>query len=420
MTQKSFLLKARIIIPIFIILHMFAFRPILVNAKESTKYDYVFQNNTHLYGSQLNEESQYYYLILLKRLKVPTEKEFSISIVGKDKNEISNAINNALNALFYDFPDYQWLKLGGKNSSYFKINYVNGKATKLVFYPVIKDEYKNTSEILKEFSKTEEVLDKIIKNMPKEYSTRYDRLKYIHDYLVKYITYDTTLQGDKIHSAYGALVEKKSVCEGYAKAFKLACEKLNIPSQLVTSDTHMWNYVMMDDGAWYVVDVTFDDPLLNGTSDYKDGKNLNHKYFLVGANSVAKSKDHKVNNNLNAGSFYFSTKTLAKNDYDSSKAKNEKLKIATNRFSEGFIKDLTKPIFYVSKKTLGSKESYIQSIKKLSNTAIITYHSNKSTVAKVNQKGKISAVGTGSCVITTTVKQGGKTYVHKLNLTVKE
>ena len=420
MTQKSLWAKVRIMIPIFAFLLMFVCGSNVAKAKELTKYDYVFQNNTHLYGSQLNEESQYYYLIFLKRLRVPTEKEFSISIVGKDKNGISSAINNALNALFYDFPDYQWVKLGGKKSTYYKINYVNGKATKLVFYPVIKDEYKNTSEITTELHNTEEMLEKIIKNMPSEYSTRYDRLKYIHDYLVKYITYDTTLKGVKIHSAYGALVEKKSVCEGYAKAFKLACEKLNIPCQLVASDTHMWNYIMMDDGAWYMVDVTFDDPLLNGTSNYKDGKNLSHKFFLVGADSVDKSKDHKVNYRINAGGFYFTTKTLSKNGYDKSKAKDEKLLIKNVRFSESFIKDLTKPIFYTTKKTLVSKQTYTQRINKLSSTAIITYHSNKSTVAKVSQKGKIIAVGTGRCVITTTVKQGGKTYVHKLNLTVKE
>lgn len=417
--QKSYKAVILVILIICMSASVFSLNALSVKAKEQTKFDYIFHNKTYLFGSQLDEDSQYYYLTLLKRLKVATEKEFTISLKGRNQKTISESLNNALNAMFYDFPDYQWLKLGGKNASHFKINYVNGVATKLVFYPVIKDEYKSADLVSKELNKIDDILNKMLDEMPKEYVTRYERLKYIHDYLVKNVTYDTSQKEKKIHSASGALINHLSVCEGYAKAFKMACEKIGVPNQLVTSDTHMWNYVQMDNGKWYLVDVTFDDPLLNGTSDYKDGKNLSHEYFLVGANSVAGSKDHKANGNLNNGGFNFTLKTLSKDDYSESSAKDEKMIIQSQRFSESFLKDLTKPLFYASNKTLSFKQSYTQVIKKLSSTAKVTYYSSKSNVAKVNSKGKIVAVGKGTCVITTTVKQGGKTYVHKLKLTVK-
>lgn len=399
---------------------MFSFNILLADAKEQTKFDYVFQNNDYLFGNQLDEDSQYYYLILLKKLKVATEKEFTISLEDRNEKKISDSLNNALNAIFFDFPDYQWLKLGDKKATYFIINYVNGIATKVVFYPVIKEEYKNTDAISEELDKVEDTLDAIINKMPKAYETRYERLKYIHDYLVKSVIYDTTQRENKIHSASGALLYQRSVCEGYAKAFKMACEKMGVPSQLATSDTHMWNYVQMEDGNWYIVDVTFDDPLLNGTSDYKDGKNLSYTYFLVGEKSVAGSKDHKVKSNTSSGGVTFTLKTLSKENYNKSNATKEKQIIYKQRFSERFIKDLTKPLFYTSNKTLLCKQSYTQRIKKLSKAAKVTYHSSKVNVAKVNEKGKIIAMGKGTCVITTTVKQGGKTYIHKLNLTVQD
>ena len=58
-----------------------------------------------------------------------------------------------------------------------------------------------------------------------------------------------------IRTAYGALVKHKSVCEGYARAFKTVMDKLEIPCVLVQGyaqgadggyEPHMWNYVQVD------------------------------------------------------------------------------------------------------------------------------------------------------------------------------
>ena len=94
--------------------------------------------------------------------------------------------------------------------------------------------------------------------------TRYDRLKEIHDALVAQVKYDYTFVWPQAHDAVGALLDGKAVCEGYAKAFKLRCERAGIPCVLVTglatgsggAEAHMWNLVQMEDGKWYAVDVT--------------------------------------------------------------------------------------------------------------------------------------------------------------------
>lgn len=66
---------------------------------------------------------------------------------------------------------------------------------------------------------------------------------------------------------YGDKKEKSAVCEGYAKAFKVLCDKVGIPCVLVSGQgvtssgagAHMWNYVQMEDKQWYLVDATWVD-----------------------------------------------------------------------------------------------------------------------------------------------------------------
>lgn len=123
-------------------------------------------------------------------------------------------------------------------------------------------------------------------------ATDYERVKAIHDYLVIHVDYDYdnlaagTLP-DTAFTKEGALLLHSAVCEGYAKAFSYLCRQAGIEELLVygTADdgtgvqTHAWNQVCID-GEWYNVDVTWDDPLMNGQV-VTDGSNLIYEYFLV-------------------------------------------------------------------------------------------------------------------------------------------
>lgn len=64
-------------------------------------------------------------------------------------------------------------------------------------------------------------------------------------------------------TAYGALINGKCVCAGYAAAFKLLSDAAGLESIVVTgvldgSLSHAWNKVNMD-GEWHIVDVTNND-----------------------------------------------------------------------------------------------------------------------------------------------------------------
>ncbi len=122
-------------------------------------------------------------------------------------------------------------------------------------------------------------------------TSEYDKVLTIHDHLVSNIQY---VDGKNSHNIYGALVEKKCVCEGYARSFQYICSLYGIDVICVSGDgdngtykeAHMWNMIRMNDGKWYYMDVTWDDPLVNGS----DSGKVYYDYFLVGS-ATKNSKD---------------------------------------------------------------------------------------------------------------------------------
>ena len=119
--------------------------------------------------------------------------------------------------------------------------------------------------------------------------SEYDREKLLHDRLAEKVVYDGS--NTHAHSAYGALVQGKAVCEGYAKAFQVVLRRAGIQSFLITgssvnpstgkSEGHAWNAVRID-GKYYHVDVTWDD----------QGDNLFYAYF--NKSTAAIREDHTI------------------------------------------------------------------------------------------------------------------------------
>lgn len=122
-----------------------------------------------------------------------------------------------------------------------------------------------------------------LKNVPVDLSNRYNFIKSVHDYLADTVYYPDLNTSDYVmsaHDAYGALVEGRAVCQGYSDAVKLICDYYNIPCICIsgTSDGygHMWNAIQMDDGKWYLMDLTWDD----------QDSWLYYDFFLVGTQST--------------------------------------------------------------------------------------------------------------------------------------
>ena len=111
------------------------------------------------------------------------------------------------------------------------------------------------------------VVDDIVKQAKKQ-PTDFLKALYVHDYIIANSEYATeiydpveTVSGF-VYNAYGNLVNRRAVCQGYSMAYKVIMDKLNIPVDFASSTemNHIWN-TMTIDGSTYHVDLTFDDPV---------------------------------------------------------------------------------------------------------------------------------------------------------------
>lgn len=100
-------------------------------------------------------------------------------------------------------------------------------------------------------------LNKIVKNAKKKKKVQ-DRIRSVNSQMCKLISYNRKSKNS--YNAYGAIVEHKAVCMGYALAFKAAMDKLKIPCKYGKNlrEDHLWNKVRVGK-KWYVVDVTWND-----------------------------------------------------------------------------------------------------------------------------------------------------------------
>lgn len=120
---------------------------------------------------------------------------------------------------------------------------------------VLTEEQK--SQIRQKQTALEQVINGILAQVDPDWSDL-EKALFLHDYLATHAQYDKTLQ---IRDAYTILVEGTGVCQAYTLAYRLLLNRVNITSGTVTSTSlnHIWNILLID-GNWYHVDVTWDDP----------------------------------------------------------------------------------------------------------------------------------------------------------------
>lgn len=147
------------------------------------------------------------------------------------------------------------------------------------------------AEKLEKDAEEQAVVDAAIASCVADGMSDYEIAKALHDYLALNNEYDMRYYSGNVpaisYTAYGALVNRTSVCAGYALAYERLMDQVGIPCEYVTGMTtngyHAWNIIRID-GEWYHVDVTWDDP----TPD-REGY-VRYKYFLK--SDKAMSRDH--------------------------------------------------------------------------------------------------------------------------------
>ena len=126
---------------------------------------------------------------------------------------------------------------------------------------------------------------KVIKNNITSSMSDLEKVRFVHDWMVKNIAYDTS-EKNLNYTFSEAILEKKAVCQGYSETFMVFMELMGIPVKYVPSvksGNHAWNMVKVS-GKWYHIDVTWDDPL--GMDDITNNHPV-YDFFLQSSESFA-------------------------------------------------------------------------------------------------------------------------------------
>ena len=253
-------------------------------------------------------------------------------------NDVKTAIQAASDAFSYDYPQAFWFR--GSNYGY-RVSCVRdgssstgyrGTFKNFTFKPANREISENAHTRMGDFmdgvqSAVAELNEQTV-GMDME-----QKIKRIHDYICQRVTYrnDNTLW---VHSAASLFLDADPafVCEGYAKSMKIFCYYMGINCACVsgtargtssgTPGAHMWNYVQMDDGNWYLVDATWDDVGTPPSSRYLlVGRATKGQYITIGEERVEYTSFSTTSAETVGPVFILPV--LAEESYADNKGKNE-------------------------------------------------------------------------------------------------
>lgn len=243
-------------------------KEVVIENKESSSE----LNNVYYYYQLTDIQKSYYDLLL----EASENNENSISgDIKFDRDDFFIA----LKAFSYDYPNYYWWGKGV--SSKYTSNSFTSKCDEDV------DTIKANLELLD--SKVNSILNECINE------NNYLTIKNIHDYIVSNVKYDDS--SNNSHNIVGSLLEGKSVCDGYAFAFKYLVNKAGFNCNIIEGtafntkneiEEHAWNEIELN-GNWYLVDATWDNSIDINTGN----ESISYHYFLIDEEMM--NSDHYPN-----------------------------------------------------------------------------------------------------------------------------
>ncbi len=246
----------------------------MVQADHSDQMGQIY--NSDLYGNILGEEFYFHRNLLNETEQIAYDELYTgmsqcVQSIDLDVAITETQLCTIRDAIINDHPELIWIGIMFKywvDEQGFVLN--------------VEETY---SEISQNYTDFHNQALAICSNAIK-FDHKADQVKYIHDYLCDFNTYDVDAPNNQV--AYGAIVEGKTVCAGYARAFQYCMQLLGIPSTVVygeTSEVHSWNLVQLD-GEYYNVDVTWDDGKANAGEHCYD-------YFNVTDEEISGSHTRK-------------------------------------------------------------------------------------------------------------------------------
>lgn len=157
-------------------------------------------------------------------------------------------------------------------------------------------------------------LNKLIE--PMRGLSNFEKVKAAHDFIVLSTAYSSMTENSQ-YSPYTLLTENKAVCQAYALVLYRMLEKLGFEVRYVAGDAreqlHAWVLVNLE-GAWYHIDVTWDDPVPDHPNEVR------YNYFLLSDEQMA--EDHEWDRTLYP---------VAQHDYSFMESETEQISVLTSQ-----------------------------------------------------------------------------------------
>lgn len=231
----------------------------------------------------------------------------NLAYVGSvNYNQFGLTKNQALaiyNTWQHDHPKYFWL-WGGAYTS------------KTEIYAMVDSQY-FSAEARREGDELIAEKMKEFKDVADRYNTAYDKAMIVHDIMTSenIYDYDSTVSPASTRTAHNVLGslddDLDGVCESFAKAYSMAMNYIGVECIYAVNYDHAWNYVKMDDGNYYGVDVTWD-VNWNNTAYY----NKFYEWFGKGSNEFTDDNQHIPYDTTGTGfEFLYSIPDMPASDY---------------------------------------------------------------------------------------------------------
>lgn len=228
------------------------------------------QRDCYAFG-KLSEEEQEVYLEIFEAL---TSFQENVRLSSCDKDLIADVFQCVLN----DHPEIFYVE--GYSYTEYTLGDILKKITFTGSYCFSQE------EVAKKQEQIDDYVNQCLAGMRSD-ADEYEKVKYVYEYLIHHTDYDASAKDSQ--NICSVFLERRSVCQGYAKATQYLLNRAGVFAtlvlgQVVGGEGHAWNLVRID-GEYYYVDTTWGDASYQavGGGDYPIEKipTINYDYLAV-------------------------------------------------------------------------------------------------------------------------------------------